>query len=50
MQEMEKLEELKRKMMAKTFYREGIPEEVIGIIQETFNRIPNRYKQLHCNI
>lgn len=49
MQEMERLEELKRAMMAKTFYRDGMPEEVMGIIQEIFNRIANRYKQLYCD-
>ncbi len=49
MQEWERLEELKREMMAKAFYRDGIPEEVMGIIQKTFDGIANRYKQLHCD-
>lgn len=49
MREMERLEELKRKMLAKTFYREGIPEEVTEVIKEAFDGILNRYKELHCN-
>ena len=46
---MEMLEELKRKMMAKIYYREGIPEEVTNIIQKAFDGISDRYKELHCN-
>lgn len=49
MQEMERLEELKREMMAKTFYREGMPEEVMKVIQEAFDGILDRYKKLDCN-
>lgn len=48
-QEMERLEELKREMLAKTFYREDIPEEVTEVIQEAFDGILDRYKKLHCN-
>lgn len=48
-QEMERIEELKKEMMARTFYREGMPEEVIKVVQEAFDGIKNQYKELHCN-
>lgn len=43
------MEELKKAMMSRTFYREGMPEEVMEIIQEAFDGIGNRYKELHCS-
>ena len=49
MQEIERREKLKKAMMARTFYREGMPEEVMGVLQEAFEEIGNKYKELHCS-
>ena len=49
MQEIERLEELKRAMIAKVFYRDAIPDEIMEVIQEAFDGILNRYKELHCD-
>lgn len=49
MQEMERVEELKRTMMRKVNNREEMPEEVIRIIQDAFKELLNTYRNLHCD-
>lgn len=49
MQEMERIEELKRSMMRKVNNREEMPEEVIRTIQEAFNELLNIYRDLHSD-
>lgn len=49
MNKFEKMEELKTAMLRKTFYRDGIPEEIINIVREAFEGLLNRYDNLACN-
>ena len=49
MQEIEKIEELKRSMMKKVSNREPIPGEVIQTIQKAFSDLLNIYRDLHCD-
>lgn len=49
MKEIERMEELKRKMMSRVSYRDGMPKEVISVIQEAFENILNKYSELQCN-
>ncbi len=50
MDEMNILEDLENVVMKKVYYKEGIPEEIIGIIKKTFEECLNCYKQLHCDV
>lgn len=46
---MQNLEEFKKAIMSKGFYREGIPQEVMQIIEKALIGLVNQYKIYHCD-
>jgi len=49
MGKLERLEELKRKMMSDIYNREPIPQEVLSVVQQAFMNLQEKYEELRCD-